>query len=301
VNDIVTLLACTISAGTPILYAIIGDMIGQKTGIISLSVEGSMLLGACVGFGVAFYTHNFLLAIVAGAIAGGLIGVFQAVLAIYRGANMMASGFVLMFLAQGLTAFFGKSLLGVSIDITTKASIPFLDQIPIIGTTFFNQDMLTYVSFILPVITHIFLKRTRLGLVICSVGENPDVTSAYGYNPRTIQFCAVVFAGMLAGIGGVQMSTVYTMSWANNLVNGRGFIASALVTLCLWKPLNAYMAAYLFGLAQALQVYLQIHSVPISMYVTLMLPYLMTIIALGIISSSKTKRNMMPEKLKIIS
>jgi simple sugar transport system permease protein len=288
-----------IAAGTPIIYALIGDMVGQRAGIISLSVEGSMLVGACVGFGVAYYTQNMLLAVLAAMICGGFVGLLQGFLVIDRKNNMLASGFVLMFFAQGITAFYGRSLIDVSFRGAVNSPIPFLSGIPVIGQALFNQNVLTYISFLLPVAAWIVLKKTKLGLLICSVGERPEVTLAYGHNPRLIQYGAVIFAGALAGIGGAQMSCVYTMSWANNMINGRGFNASALVILCSWKPLRGYMAAYLFGLAQALLVYLQIKGVPISMYVTMMLPYLFTLIALAIISTSKTPS--MPEKIKVTS
>jgi simple sugar transport system permease protein len=298
-NDFVTILASTIAAGTPIIYALIGDLIGQRAGVISLSVEGSMLMGACLGYGVAFHTNNLFLAALVAMVGGGLIGILQAFLAIDRKANMMAAGFVLMFFAQGLTAFYGRSFIGVSYRAHADFAIPLLSKIPYLGPILFQQDILTFISFLLPVGAFILLSKTKLGLVISSVGEKPDVTLAYGYNPRLIQYGAVIFAGMLAGLGGLQMSAIYTKSWANNLINGRGFIASALVILCSWKPLRAYMAAYVFGVAQALLVYLQVRGVPISMYVTMMLPYLFTLGALAIISSSK--KPSMPEQIKVQS
>ena len=211
----------------------------------------------------------------------------------------MATGFILIFFAQGLTTFFGRSQLGVSLGKSFSLAIPVLSKIPVIGPAFFQQDILTYIAYVLPVLAWWFLTKTRTGLVLCSVGERPDVTRAYGYNPVVLQYGAVIFAGVLAGIGGAHMSVIYAMSWANNMINGRGIIASSLVILCSWKPQRAYLAAYLFGLAQALQIFFQIHEVPISMYVTLMMPYLFTLVALAIISTSK--KPSMPEQLKIIT
>ena len=251
-RELSVILVNMIAAGTPILYALLGDMVSQRAGVISLSVEGSMLVGACIGFGVAYSTNSMILATLAAMLAGGLVGLIQAFLVIDRKTNMMASGFVLMFLAQGLTAFYGRNLLGVTFRKSLTYAIPGLCKLPLIGSALFNQDILTYLSFLLPVIVWWILTKTRLGLLVCSVGEQPEVTRAYGYNPRLLQYGAVVFAGVLAGIGGAQMSCIYTLGWANDMINGRGFIASALVILCSWKPLRAYMAAYLFGLAQAL-------------------------------------------------
>ena len=298
-RELSVILVNMIAAGTPILYALLGDMVSQRAGVISLSVEGSMLVGACIGFGVAYSTNSMILATLAAMLAGGLVGLIQAFLVIDRKTNMMASGFVLMFLAQGLTAFYGRNLLGVTFRKSLTYAIPDLCKLPLIGSALFNQDILTYLSFLLPIIVWWILTKTRLGLLVCSVGEQPEVTRAYGYNPRLLQYGAVVFAGVLAGIGGAQMSCIYTLGWANDMVNGRGFIASALVILCSWKPLRAYMAAYLFGLAQALIVYMQVKGVAISMYFTMMLPYLLTLAALAVISTSK--KPSMPEKIKVVS
>ena len=297
-NDITTILTCMIAGGTPIVYAICGDLVGQRSGITSLSVEGSMLCGACIGFGAGAYTHNLLIAVVAAAFAGMFIAALQAFLSIDCKANMFASAFVLNFLAAGLTAFFGISLLSAKLEGFSKIAVPGLSRIPLIGKVLFNQDILCYVSYLLPVAIHQFLFKTRPGTVLRSAGENPEVTVAYGYHPRRIRYLSVLFAGAMAGIGGVQMSIFYTMNWSNDMVNGRGFVASALVVLCSWKPLRSYMAAYIFGLAQALQVFFQIKSVPISPYVTMMFPYLFTLAALAFISVSK--KPSMPETLQMI-
>ena len=297
-KGLITVLASTITGGTPIIYAICGDLVGQRSGITSLSVEGSMLCGACVGFGTAVYSHNLILATICAAFAGMFIAAFQAFLSIDCKANMFASAFVLNFLAQGLTAFFGIPLLGAKLVGFSKHAIPILSKIPVIGEVFFKQDPLCYFSYCLPILVFLVLFKTRLGIVLRSAGENPEVTKAYGYNARIIRYGAVLFAGAMAGIGGAQMSIYYTMCWSNDMVNGRGFIASSLVVLCAWLPLRSYFAAYIFGLAQALQIFLQIKGIPISPYVTMMFPYLFTLIALGVASTSK--KSLMPETLQVV-
>lgn len=137
-NELTTILICMVSAGTPIIYALLGDLIGQRTGITSLSVEGSMLCGACVGFAVAAGSGSLFLAVLCAAIAGGLIGLIQAFLSISRKSNMMATGFILIFFAQGLTTFFGRSQLGVSLGKSFSLAIPVLSKIPVIGPAFFS-------------------------------------------------------------------------------------------------------------------------------------------------------------------
>ena len=297
-NDLITVLSSMIASGTPIVYAICGDMVGQTSGITSLSVEGSMLCGACAGFGVAAYTQNLFLAVLAAAFSGMFIASLQAFLSIDCKANMFASAFVLNFLAQGLTAFFAIPLLSVKLEGFSKTAIPFLSNIPVIGPAIFRQDILCYFSFLLPPIIHYVFFKTRLGVVIRSAGENPDVTIAYGYDPRLIRYGSVLFAGAMAGIGGAQMSIFTTMNWSNDMINGRGFVASSLVVLCAWLPLRSYIAAYVFGLAQTLQIFFQIKQIPVSPYVTMMFPYLFTLVALAIVSTSK--KPSMPETLQVV-
>ena len=198
----------------------------------------------------------------------------------------------------GGIAFFAIPLLSVKLEGFSKTAIPFLSNIPVIGPAIFRQDILCYFSFLLPPIIHYVFFKTRLGVVIRSAGENPDVTIAYGYDPRLIRYGSVLFAGAMAGIGGAQMSIFTTMNWSNDMINGRGFVASSLVVLCAWLPLRSYIAAYVFGLAQTLQIFFQIKQIPVSPYVTMMFPYLFTLVALAIVSTSK--KPSMPETLQVV-
>ena len=278
-----------ISSGTPILFALMGDLVGQQTGIISLSVEGSMLMGACAGFAVAAYTNNLILTILAAALAGAFIGLIQAYLVISRKANMLASG---------LTGFAGRNLLTKEIVGFDKIAVPVISKIPVIGV-FFDQDPITYLSYFVIVILFLVLNKTRFGFELRATGQNKESVEAYGINPKVMQYVAVVFAGALAGIGGAHLSTAYTMSWVDNISGGRGLIASALVILCGWSIEKSIFAAYLFGGAQALQILLQMTGIKIPTYFMLMLPYVVTIISLAIVSvKGKAK---MPEELTKIS
>ncbi len=287
-----------ISSGTPILFALMGDLVGQQTGIISLSVEGSMLMGACAGFAAAAYTNSLLLTILAAALAGASIGLIQAFLVVSRKANMLASGLTLIFFAQGITGFAGRHLLTKEIAGFDKVAIPFLSKIPVIGV-FFNQDPITYLSYVLIVILYLVLNKTRFGFELRATGHNKESVEAYGINPKVMQYAAVIFAGLMAGIGGAHLSTAYTMSWVDNISGGRGLIASALVILCGWSIEKSMLAAYLFGGAQALQILLQMTGIKVPTYLMLMLPYVVTIISLAIVSvKGKAK---MPEELTKIS
>ncbi len=288
----------TVRAGTPIIFALIGDMIGQRAGHISLSVEGSMLAGCCAGFATAVFTGNLLLAVIAAMICGGILGFIQIHFNIARGANMFCLALAINFLATSLTSYFGAPLVSQSIKGFDRIAIPLLSDIPIIGDALFNQDILTYATYLLPIAVHFILFKTKLGIALRSSGENHQVAVAYGYNVKALKYGAVITAGVLAAIGGCQLATAYTMTWTSEMSGGRGFIASALVILCTWRPLKAYFAAYLFGAAQALQILFQLMSVDIATNIVTMAPYVITIVALAFISMSKNST--MPEELKKI-
>lgn len=298
INLITNFLLNTIRLGTPIIYALIGDLIGQRAGHISLSVEGSMLMGCCLGYTTCYYTGNMGLAVLVSILGGAIIGFLQIHLNIKCGANMFALALALNYLAESITSYFGSDMVSKSINGFEKIAIPGLSQIPVIGEAIFHQDILTYISYILPIVAFLVLYKTRLGLAIRACGEVHQVAVAYGYKVKALKYGAVIVAGMVAAIGGCQLSCAYTMTWTAGMSGGRGFIASALVILCCWKPLRAYMAAYLFGAAQALGILLQLMGVPISTNIVNMAPYVITMIALGITAINKTP--MMPEELKRI-
>ena len=288
----------TIRSGTPIIYALIGDLIGQRAGHISLSVEGAMLMGCCMGFTTCYYTGNLPLAILVSMVAGAIIGFLQVHFNIRFGANMFSLALALNYFATSITTYFGAPMVSASIKGFSRIAIPGLSAIPVLGDALFNQDILTYFTYLLPVIAHFVLFKTKLGVALRSAGEVHQVAVAYGYNVKHLKYGAVMVAGMLAAIGGCQLSCAYTMTWTAEMSGGRGFIASALVILCSWKPLRAYFAAYMFGAAQALQILFQLLVVPIPTNIVTMAPYVVTIIALAFISLNKNPT--MPEELKKI-
>lgn len=288
----------TIRSGTPIIYALVGDMIGQRAGHTSLSVEGAMLMGCCMGFTTCNLTGSLPLAILASVITGGIIGFMQVHFNIACGANMFSLALALNYFATSVTTYFGAPMVSASIKGFQRIAIPGLCKIPIIGDAIFNQDVLTYFSYLLPVLAYIVLFKTKLGVALRSAGEQHQVAVAYGYNVKTLKYAAVITAGVLAAIGGCQLSCAYTMTWTAEMAGGRGFIASALVILCSWKPLRSYFAAYMFGAAQALQILFQLLAVPIPTNIVTMAPYVITMIALAFVSISKTPT--MPEELKKI-
>ncbi|MBM3139502.1 MAG: ABC transporter permease [Candidatus Rokubacteria bacterium] len=272
--------AGAVRAGTSVMYASLGEVIAQRAGITNLGVEGCMLAGACAAYIVAAETGSPYLGIIAAFAAGGLFAMLHAFLVVTRGANQLASGLALMFLGLGMTAFFGRPYVKVQITPLRDYAIPGLSDLPYLGSVLFHHDVLTYAVFPLAGLLWWFVFRSRWGVMLRAVGESTESAFAVGLHPARIQYAAVTFGGALAGLGGAQISLAYAATWVENLTQGRGFIAVALVIFAMWNPLRAMVGALLFGGAVALQLQLQARGVGVSPLLLDMTPYLLTIVVL---------------------
>jgi simple sugar transport system permease protein len=261
-----------------------------------MGTEGSMVLGAFAAYMVTSETGSPVLGLGAGMLAGALLALAHAYFVITRRTNQIATGLTLMFLGLGLTAFFGRKYTSIHVDGFRELAIPLLSKIPVVGQAIFTQDPITYISFILGPLLWFLIFKTRTGILFRGTGEDEKVVFAYGVNPVVFRYLGVIAGGALAGIGGAQLSIAYTHTWIEGITNGRGIIAVALVILASWNPAKAYIGAYIFGGAQALQLILQQQGYNISPFLLLMLPYVLTLVAL--FAMSKQKRQVMPEELK---
>ena len=239
-----------------------------------------MLAGACAGYIATVETGSPYLGILAAFVAGGLLATIHAFLVVTRGANQLASGLALMFFGLGLTAFFGRPYVKEQITPLKDYAIPGLSELPYLGPVLFSHDVLTYAVFPLAGLLWWFVFRSRWGVMLRAVGESTESAFAAGLHPARIQYAAVAFGGALAGLGGAQISLAYTATWVENLTQGRGFIAVALVIFAMWNPLRAMAGALLFGGAVALQLQLQARGVGVSPFLLDMTPYLLTILVL---------------------
>lgn len=283
--DLVPILAGTLAAGTPLIFAGVGELVAERTGVINLGVEGMMLIGAIAGF--AFATQTGMgagVGLMAGAVAGTLTALLFAVLALSLAANQAACGLALTIFGVGLSAFIGQNFVSTSLPGLQPLSIPVLSDIPFIGPILFHQTYVVYLSIITLVLVWWVLAKTRLGLLLKAVGESPESAHAMGYNVLAIRYGAVLFGGAMAGIGGAFLSTVYTPLWVENMVAGRGWIAIALVVFATWKPMRLMLGAYLFGGVTILQFHAQALGMDVPVELLAALPYLATIIVLVIIS-----------------
>ncbi|WP_027364200.1 ABC transporter permease [Desulfotruncus alcoholivorax] len=285
----IAILATAVTAGTPILYAALGEILTERAGILNLGVEGMMLVGAVCGFIIALNTANPWYGILIAMLAGGAVALIHALLTITLKANQVVSGLALTMFGTGLSGYIGKSYVGMPLPAPFhKIALPGLSNIPVIGPVFFNQDPMVYLSYILVAALWFLTFKTRSGLHLRAVGENPAAADSMGVNAFQIRYIYVVIGGMLAGIGGAYLSLYYVPSWMENITAGRGWIAVALVIFATWNPVNALWGSYLFGGIDALGFRLQTLNVNVSPYFLKMLPYIFTVVVLVLV----TKRNM---------
>lgn len=292
---IADILTGAIRSGTSVMLASQGELVSERSGVINLGTEGSMLAGALGGFAVTVWTGNPWLGALAGGLCGMLLSLIHAYLVLSRGANQLATGLTIMFFGIGLTAFFGRDFVSKQIVGFNPVPVPLLSDIPFLGPVLFNHDPLTYLSMLLVPALWYVMFRTRLGIIVRTAGEREEVLFASGINPKLVRYLAVLFGGFLAGLGGAQLSVAYTHSWVENMAAGRGVVAVALVIFASWRPARAMLGAYLFGAAQALQLTVQQQGIAVSPFFLFMAPYVLTLLALLIVE--RRKRSQTPEAL----
>ena len=285
-----------VRSGTSILYAGVGESYAESAGVVNLGTEGSMLVGALAAYAAAAETGNPWAGAVAGLAAGGLLALVHAYFVLHRRANQLANGLVVLFLALGLTSLFGASFVSRPAESFTAWEIPGLASLPIAGEVLFQHDPLTYLSFLLVPASWWMLSRSRWGLLLRAAGERTEVLSSYGHAVRRIQYLAVVWGGMLAGLGGAQLSIAYANAWFENMAQGRGFVAVAVVIFAARQPFKVAAGSYLFGAALALSPALQARGYGVNQFALDAIPYL-TIIAV-LIALGRRRAAEAPEGLK---
>lgn len=275
------------AGGTCIVFAGLGEIIAERSGVINLGTEGSMLCGALAAYAVGIETGSPWLGVVAGLIAGAALASIHAAMVLHRGANQIASGLVVSFLGIGITALFGQDYVGQGVVPLESWPIPVLSDLPLVGPVLFDHDPLTYLSFLaVPLVTWM-LWRTRSGLILRAAGEGPQVLEIYGTSARRVRWVTVLVGGAFAGVGGAQLSTAATLNWSEQMTVGRGFVAVALVIFAGWQPVKLMAGAYLFSGAIALQLQLQADGWELSRYLLEALPYLLVLFVLALLSRKR--------------
>ena len=284
-----TFLTALLSSGmrqsVPLIFGSVGDCVSEKSGVMGICIEGEMLFGAFFSYLFALRTGSLWLGVLMGAIAGMISSLIVAVWSIYLKQDQSIVGIMFNILALGFTNFlnrmiFGTSNANISIETFQPIAIKGLSQIPIIGQVFFNQDILTYLSVIFAVIVFFIMRKTKLGLQIMAVGENPKAAQASGIQVYRYRLFSYMFCGFAAGIAGASLTLSSVGNFTEAISAGRGFICLAIVILSRWNPLITFVASFGFGTIQALQIRLQVlgSSMPYQFFVAL--PYLITVLVL---------------------
>jgi len=277
---IISLLAATVQSGTPVLYATLGEIVTERSGVLNLGVEGIMLVGALAAFLVARASGNPLLGFLAAGFFGmGLAGIHGLVCLGFRG-NQVVSGLALTILGTGLANYLGTPYVGQSAPGFDPVAVPLLSQVPLLGRILFQHDLLVYFSYLLPLLVWLYLRYSRWGMGLRAVGESPEAAAASGLRIVGYRWFGILAGGWLMGFGGGYLSLAYTHLWTNGLTAGRGWIAVALVIFAFWNPGRALLGAYLFGGVMAFQFRLQASGTHLPSSLLLMLPYALTIAVL---------------------
>lgn len=281
------LFAAMFRLATPVLFASIGETYAERSGVLNLGLEGAMISGAFFGFVGVLVFGNGPMGIGIGLLAGALVGLLMAFLTVSLGVDQMISGLVVTLLFTAATSFLLRVMYYVpgreiypTVSPVGLVKIPLLSQIPILGRAFFQQDYLLYFAIILIPISYFILFKTKWGIIIRSVGENPRAADLMGTNVYLTRYICVIVSGALAGLGGAHLSLVDLGSFREGMTLFRGFIAIVIVIFSNWKPQNGIWAALMFGFTDALQLRLQTMLVVIPYQLFLMLPYFVVIVFL---------------------
>src|SRR6478609_2955940 len=301
VNDsiLVVVLASAVVYGTPLLYAALGELLAERSGVLNLGVEGMMLVGAVMGFWGVQRTGSLTLAIAIAALAGGSMALIHAFLVVTLRANQIVSGLALTIFAGagGLSSYLGNDL-NIADQPAKHMFAPFLPKgwqsAEIVGPIFFRQSVLVYASWVCVVLVGLYLARTRPGLNVRAVGESPAAADAMGINVVKYRYLHTIVGGAFAGVGGACFSLSITPQWVDGLTSGAGWIAIALVIFAFWRPTLCLVGAYLFGAFSGLPFTFQargiLKGIPPELFQAL--PYLMTIVVLVAVSTAGARRRL---------
>ena len=286
---LISVLVGAVRAGTPLLFATLGEILTQRAGVLNLGVEGMMIVGALSGFMGAYYSHSPWIGVIAAMLCAGLLSLLHGFLCITLKSDQVVSGITLVLLGIGLTSFLGEGMVGKSGYGFDPLHFPMLSDLPVVGELLFRYNALVYLAVLAVPALWWLLFKTRIGLEIIAVGENPATADTLGIPVDRIRYLCVFSGGMLAGLGGAFLSLAYTRIWVDQMTAGRGWIAIALVIFSAWTPQRALLGAYFFGGIEGLQLRLQAAGIGVSYHLMQMMPYAATILVL-LMSARETFR-----------
>ena len=283
---LIEIIAATIRIATPLMFAAMGGLISERAGTFAVGIEGMMLAGAFGGAIIVLTTASPLLGLFIAALSGALMAAVVALATAKYRADQMVTGLAVNILALGLTSFLLRALFGGRAPVIRLPNIgawhvPVLSDIPVIGPILFQQPPLVYLALLLAIAVYLFLERTRSGLMLRAVGENPEAAFAVGTNPILVRMAAVITGGAFAGLGGAVLSLQEVGTFTDGMTSGRGFIALAAIIVGRWTPFGALLGCLLFGVVAALELRVQGWGLPVSSYVIQMFPYIVALMLLA--------------------
>ena len=285
ISFITGLIGATLRMSTPIILATLGEIITERSGVLNLGIEGTMLFGAAIGFLTTLSTGSLWLGVLTAALAGMLLALLMSVLAVYLGLSQHVSGLGITLFASGLSMFIYRLVVGSptippTVTPFTPVAIPLLSKIPLIGPSFFNQYAITYFTWILIPVVSIFLFKTKWGLRVRTVGQNPFAADTVGVNVNLTRTLCVVAGGAFFGVAGAFLTLAQQNMFLMDVIGGRGWIAIAMTIFGNWNPVAGAGGALIFGFLDAFQLRMQSLGVNLPFHIFLMIPYLVTILAL---------------------
>lgn len=285
VSFITGLLAATMRMATPLIFATMGEILSERAGVLNLGIEGIMLIGAMSGFVTTLNTGSLWLGVLVAGVVGFFFGLMMAFLAVYLGLSQHVSGLGITLFATGLSMFIYRLVVGSPVVPPTvtpfkQIAIPGLSSIPVLGSALFNQYALVYIAWAVVLVMWFLLYKTSWGLSIRTVGENPFAADTVGINVNLTRTLCLAVGGALMGVGGAYLTLAHQNMFLIEVVGGRGWVSIAMVIFGNWDPLRGTMGAFMFGFLDALQLRIQAMGFSIPFHLFLVIPYLVTIVAL---------------------
>lgn len=286
---VVALFAAVIRMAAPLILAALGELFGERSGVLNLAVEGQMLVGAFMAYWAADQSKSAWLGLGTALLTGLLLGLILAVLYVHVRLDQIVAGLAANIAFAGLSAFLFRLVYG-RLPFTPKVQgfsvepFPYLSSIPVLGDVLFRQNVMVYAALLLVPVAGLVLYRTRFGLMVRAAGENPEALDNLGGSVWGVRYLCVLLGGAMAGIGGAFLTLGYTNLFVENMTAGRGWIAIACVVFGRWSPYGMLAGALLFGAADAFQLRLQVAGVAVPFQILSMLPYALTVVALMSVS-----------------
>lgn len=290
----ITIVFGALVSGTPLLFATVGEIIGERSGVMNLGIEGMMLIGAMGGFAIWFNTGSLTLGLIIGMVLGGLLALLHAVITISLRADQVVSGLAVTFLGTGLSSILGGPYVGKEVPHAVEVVLP------VLGRSAVEQILVIVLGLVLAILGWYYVNRTRPGLNLRAVGEYPIAADALGINVYLTRYAYVIFGGLMSGLGGAAMSLITDPGWVDGKTSGLGWIAVGLVIFAAWDPLRGMAVSYFFGLLRRLPLDLQNPALPLISTANNpslgrlmdMLPYVATILVLIVGSREAIRRRL---------